>query len=381
MKTNVFNKFVQLLLLIAVAAPMHTYSKADDDGGVKLKELCRLSSSKENALVGYGLVTGLAGTGDSPRSASTMQSIRNTLKKFGVNIPSDNSRSRNTAAVMVTATLPAYAPIGAKLDVNVTSLGDARSLLGGTLLLAHLIGANNKIYALAQGPISVGGYSYDMYGNLVQKNHTTAAQISGGAIVERQLVANLVDADGHLEYYLHDPNFDTANRIANALKVMFGEEYAWAEDAARVKVLLPQSLRGKPVSTIAKIGDIKIQPDIAPRVVINERTGTVVAGSHVRIAPVTITHGNLYVSITTDYIVSQPEWIFRGGDGVNTAIVPDTEIEVKEEIGSLVNLPNSSTVAELVTALNKVQASTRDIITIMQGIKRAGALHAELVIQ
>lgn len=348
---------------------------------VQIKDLCRLSSSKENALVGYGLVTGLAGTGDSSRSTATMQSIKNTLQRFQVSVPIEDTRSRNVAAVMVAATLPPYAPVGSKLDINVTSMGDARSLVGGTLLLTHLIGADNKIYALAQGPISVGGYSYDLNGNVVQKNHVTAAQISGGAIVERSLQSSLLDENGNLEYFLYDPNFATANEVAKTLKQMFGADNAWAVDAARVKVFLPESQRRDVVGVISRIEDAYVEPEIQARVVINERTGTVVAGSHVRIAPVTITHGDLNVSIATDYSVSQPGLVFRGGERISTEVIPHTEIEINEEIGSVIQLPNDSTIAELVTALNKVKASTRDVITILQGIKRAGALHADLVIQ
>jgi flagellar P-ring protein precursor FlgI len=348
---------------------------------IQIKDLCRLSTTKENALVGYGLVTGLAGTGDSSRTTSTMQSIKNTLRRFQVTVPLEDAHSRNAAAVMVTATLPPYSQIGNKLDINVTSLGDARSLVGGTLLLTHLIGADSKIYALAQGPISVGGYSYDLNGNVVQKNHVTAAQLSGGAIVERSVQMALLDESGNLEYFLNDPNFDTANEIAKTLKERFGEENVWAVDAARVKVFLPESQRKDVVGIISSIGETFVHPEIQARVVINERTGTVVAGSHVRIAPVTITHGDLNVSITTDYSVSQPGLVFRGGQRVSTEVIPHTEIEVNEEMGNFVTLPSQSTIAELVMALNKVQASTRDIITILQGVKRAGALHAELVIQ
>ncbi len=378
---NRVRRVLQGLVLVCVCGWAVELLAQGNAGLVKVKDLCRLSTAKENALVGYGLVTGLAGTGDTSRSTSTMQSIKNTLRRFDVDVPLEDTRSRNVAAVMVTATLPPYAQVGNKLDINVTSLGDARSLVGGTLLLTHLVGADNKIYALAQGPMSVGGYTYDLNGNMVQKNHATAAQVSGGAIVERRLDTNLLDESGNLEYFLNDPSFDTANEITMALQRIFGADNVSAVDAARIRVFLPETQRKDVVKIITRIGDTPVQPEVQARVVINERTGTVVAGGQVRIAPVTITHGDLNVSITTDYFVSQPGVVLRGGDRISTEVVPQTEIEVREELGNTIALPTHSTIAELVTALNKVQASTRDIITIIQGVKRAGALHAELIIQ
>lgn len=377
-------KFLILSIIIFSFFGSHiayAVTHSTEEGSVRISELCRLSTTKENALVGYGLVTGLSGTGDSTRSVSTGQSIRNILRRFEVNVPLEDARSRNTAAVMVTATLPAYAQIGNKLDINVTSMGDARSLVGGTLLLSHLVGVDNKIYALAQGPISVGGYSYDLNGNVIQKNHATAAQISGGAIVERSLDDNLVDETGNLEYLLNDPNFDTANKITQALKAKFGNDRVRAVNAARIQVSLNSQQQNDVVNIISEIGRTRIKPDILARVVINERTGTVVAGSDVRISPVTVTHGNLNVAISTEYVVSQPSQFIGGNSGVRTQIVPQTEIKVNEGSGSTVILPKQSTVSELISALNKVHASSRDVITILQGVKRAGALHADLIIQ
>lgn len=371
-----------LRMFVFCATIISAFASASQEfGSVRIKELCRVSSSKENSLIGYGLVTGLAGTGDSIRSTSTMQSIKNTLRRFDVNVPLEDTRSRNVAAVMVTTSLPPYSQIGNKLDVNVTSLGDARSLVGGTLLLAHLIGADNKIYALAQGPISVGGYSYDLNGNIAQKNHATSAQIVGGAIVERQVNAPLVDENGHLEFILNEPNFDTADKIARSLGAWLGVNNVWAVDAARIKVTLSAEQQRHVVSMISKIEESSIEPNSLSRVVINERTGTVIAGGLVKISPVTITHGDLNVAITTDYSVSQPNRVWTRGGQISTKVVPHTDIKIDEETGNLVALPHYSTVAELVSALNKVHASTRDIITILQGIKRAGALHAELIIQ
>jgi len=349
--------------------------------GVRIKELARLAGAKENALVGYGLVTGLAGTGDTSRSAATTQSIRNLLLRFGINVPVDTVRSRNTAGVMITSTLPPYAQPGDKLDVNVTSLGDARSLLGGTLLLTHLTGPDEKVYALAQGPISVGGFSYDFNGNLVQKNHPTAATLPGGATVEIGITTRMIDESGAIQYVLHNPDLTTAKRIADSVNGLFGAGRAYALDAARVRIMLPGQSRESLVTALTRIEETRVVPDYPARVAINERTGTVVSGGNVRISPITITHGDLNVTISTEFIVSQPAFVFRTGPGVRSVVVPDTTIEVEEEELVGVNLPNSSTVAELVTALNQVRATSRDVITILQNIRAAGALHAELIIQ
>ena len=349
--------------------------------GVRIKELVRLADAKENALVGYGLVTGLAGTGDSSRSAATTQSIRNMLLRFGVNVPAGTVRTRNTAGVMITATLPPYAQPGDKLDANITSLGDARSLLGGTLLLTHLVGPNNEVYALAQGPISVGGFSFDLNGNLVQKNHPTAGTLAGGATVERSPRSPLLYANGTIQYVLHDPDIATAKRIADSINDTLGGRYAHALDAARIWIKRPGRSRSQIMSDLTAIEETRVIPDTPARVVINERTGTVVAGGNVRISPITITHGDLNVTISTEFIVSQPSFVFRTGPGVRSVVVPDTTIDVEEEELIGVNLPNSSTVAELVTALNQVKATSRDVITILQNIRTAGALHADLIVQ
>jgi flagellar P-ring protein precursor FlgI len=376
MKRNIFG--LALLCGVLVSLPV---AAAVEEGGVRFKDLCRLTAAKENSLVGYGIVTGLAGTGDSPRSGATMQSIKNILQSFGVSVPVTEVRSRNAAAVMVTTTLPPYAQHGDKLDINVTSMGDARSLLGGTLLLTHLTGADQKIYALAQGPVSVGGFSYDLNGNLIQKNHPTAASVPGGAIVERSPGTELVDAEGALQFNLHEPDFATASRVVDALDRVLGAGKAHALDAARIKVVVPEAERKDVVTFLSRIESVTVMPDRPSRVIVNERTGTVVAGGDIRIAPVTISHGDLNVAISTEFTVSQPFLVADTGRDVRTEVVPQTDIRVDEEAPISVSLPRHSTVAELVTALNKVKASSRDIITILQGVKRAGALHAELIIQ
>lgn len=351
------------------------------DFGVKIKDLCRISGARDNALVGYGLVTGLAGTGDSTRSEATLQSISNILRGFGVNVLSSQITSRNAASVMIVATLPPYARPGDKLDVNVTSLGDARSLVGGTLLLTHLEGPDGKIYALAQGPISVGGFKYDLNGNVVQKNHPTAATLPGGATVEKEVGTTVIDKDGNLNYVLLEPDFTTAQRIVNALNRKYGN-VSHAVDAGRITVKVPEVNKNNYVAFLTKVENISVEPDMIAKIIVNERTGTVVSGGDVRISKVSITHGDLKVSIRSEYLVSQPSFVRGIGlDGIKTEVVPDTQIDVIEQKSSIVSLPDDTTISDLVSALNKVKASSRDIITILQSMKRAGALHAQLIIQ
>ena len=355
-------------------------------GEVRIKDLARLAGYQDKPLVGYGLVTGLAGTGDSRRNVATMQSMRNMLLRFGVNVPQESLRSRNSAVVMVTSTLPAFSLAGDKLDVNVTSMGDARSLLGGTLMMTPLAKSDKDIYALAQGPLSVGGFSYDLNGNLVQKNHPTAAHIPDGAIVDRTSDVLIMDQGGVVSYKLFEPDFATADRIVAALTVKLGPGRARAIDASRIEVEVPERQKSNVVRFLTEVESTELVPDSPARIVVNERTGTVVSGGNVVISPITVTHGNLNVAISTEFSVSQP---FGVGNvvidseftEVRTQVVPQTEIEVTESAPMSVSLPVGSNVADLVTALNKVQATSRDVITILQGIKRAGALHAELVIQ
>ncbi len=353
---------------------------------IRLKDLGRIEGVRDNPLIGYGLVTGLAGTGDSSRSRATLQSVANMLLQFGVTVTTDQINSRNVAAVMVTATLPAFSRPGDKLDVNVSSLGDARSLVGGTLLMTPLNGPDRKIHALAQGPVSVGGFKYDLNGNVVQKNHPTAGNVPAGAIVELGASTYVIEEQNVITILLFEPDFTTASRIATSLNASFSRDTAKAMDAERVEMKVSDSERDNLVELLSRIENVTITPDQRAKVIVNERTGTVVSGGDVRISMVTVSHGDLKVSIVTDYLVSQPTFVQQTfvqqtGPGIRTAVVPSTRIDVKENEGGSISLPAGTTVADLVTALNKIKTSTRDVITILQGIKRAGALHAELIIQ
>lgn len=348
--------------------------------GVRVKEISRIAQARDNSLTGYGLVTGLSGTGDSLRSKATVQSISNLLIRFGIKVSPEQIRSRNVAAVMVTATLPAFARLGDKIDVNVTSLGDARSLVGGVLLLTHLNGADNQIYALAQGPVSVGGYKYDMNGNLIQKNHPTTAHIPGGAMVEKQVEMSIAQ-NNLIHLVLNEADFTTAQRVADSINRQFSAGLALAMDANHLQVEVPADYQKNLVKYMTLLENVTVVPDYRAKVVINERTGTVVSGGDVHIEKISVTHGDLKVAISTDYSVSQPTLVREVGDSVRTEVIPDTNMEVSESAAMQVNLPQHANVGDLVAALNKVKATSRDVISILQSIKRAGALHAELIIQ
>lgn len=366
------------LLLLALLPAIATAA-----GGVRLKDLSRLETERANLLVGYGVVTGLAGTGDNPNSQVTRQSLANILQNMGLAIDPAALRSRNAAVVMITAALPRYTRPGDQLDVNITSMGDARSLVGGTLLMTPLQGPDRRIYALAQGALSVGGYQYELNGNRVQKNHPTAGTIPNGATVEQAVPAALLGEDGVARYAMYQPDLTTVHRVVAAINAAYGEPLARPIDPGRYEVRIPARYRGDWFGFLARTEGLAIAPDNRARVVVNERTGTVVSGGDVTIAKTTISHGDLIVTITTEYEVSQPFAFFGDieADGVRTAVVPQTTVAVSEREPLALTLPSHTTVAELVAALNRVKASSRDIITILQGLKTAGALHAELVIQ
>ncbi len=361
-----------LVSLLAVSVPL--------DAATRLKELARIEGVRDNDIVGYGIVVGLAGTGDSARSRATMQSVTNALTAFGININIDDVNSRNVAAVIVTAKLPPFSQTGDKIDINVSSMGDARSLVGGTLLMTPLKAVNEKVYAIAQGQVSVGGFKFDFNGNVVQKNHPTVGRIPDGALVERSTVAELVNEDGFISVLLDSPDFTTANRIKTALNTALGDSSASALHAGKVAVSVPSG-KYDLVELITTIENVKLTPDKVAKVVINERTGTVVAGGDVRIDDVTISHGEIKVIISTQYTASQPGFIRQTGAGIRTAIVPNSDIQVTEMTAPFVDLPSGASISDLVAALRQIKTSTRDVISILQGIKTAGALHAQLIIQ
>lgn len=350
-------------------------------GEVRIKDLGRIEGPRENALVGYGLVTGLAGTGDSARNRATRQSLANMLQRFDLVVPADDVNSRNVAAVMVTANLPAFARPGDAIDITVTSIGDARSLTGGTLLMAPLKGADGRTYALAQGAIATGGYKVDANGNVAQKNHPTTGSVPNGASVERVPERAQGATIERLSLLLNTADYTNATRMAAAINQRFGTELAQARDAGGVDLAVPTQFRERIAQFVTELEQVRIVPDQRARVVINERTGTVVSGGDVRIARITVSHGDLKVSIVTDNAVSQPAFVTLPGDGVRTQVVSNSRIEVTEREEPKFISSDAGTVSDLVRALSRMKTNTRDIISILRAIKSAGALHADLIIQ
>jgi flagellar P-ring protein FlgI len=375
-------RFLLSVLMILTATPSFATTVASLPrpvvDSVRLKDLGRFLGWRDNALIGYGLVTGLAGSGDSPRSAATRQALSNVLSRLGANISGDALQSRNVAAVMVTATLPPSANVGDRIDVTVTSIGDARSLVGGILLMTPLLGPDQKSYALAQGALVVGGYNFQDNVNLRQKNYPTTGIVAGGATVEDQVAANLTAADGHLTFILKDPDFTTAQRVADALNARLGGGAATVESAEAVRIA---SNGGNANELISAVENISVAPDEASRVVINERSGTVVAGGAVRISSVVIAQGDIKVSVTADE--DNPYGYVRRGRGRDGhgLVATNTQLEVSDASNdAAVKFPNT-TVADLVRGLTQAHVGTRNIIAILQAIKAAGALHAEIIVQ
>jgi len=351
--------------------------------GIRIKDLGRIDGVRDNPIVGYGIVTGLTGTGDSARSKATLQSVANALMEFGVNVNAAQLNSRNVAAVLVSATLPPFARPGDKIDVHVSSLGDARSLAGGSLLMAPLYGPDRKVYALAQGQLATGSYSYELNGNLAQKNHPTAGVISGGALIEANVGMRILGEDGTIRILLFNPDYTTASRIATGVNQNFQVEMATALDAGRVEIRVTPKDAEHIVEFVSRVESIGIEPDQRARVIVSERTGTVVSGGDVRLSRVSVAYGDLRVSIVTDYLVSQPgnALLVRPSSSIRTETVPQTRIDVREGAVNSISLSDGATVGDLVVALNHIKTSTRDIIAVLQSIKRAGALHAELIVQ
>ena len=363
-----------LAAIMGGIAPVHAAE-------VRIKDIARIAGVRDNPLTGYGLVFGLAGSGDSIRNRATVQSIANTLRNFGVNVSEADLASRNVAAVIVTARLPAFAEPGQALDVQVASSGDARSLNGGTLMQTPLLGPDGRLYALAQGAVLNGGYLFEGETASVQKNHPTVGRVPSGATVEQASSLRVAGDGRSLSVLLNDADFTNANRVAAAIRAALPSTQVHAEHAGKVVVdygSAPQNI----VAEIARIENIAIDQQRRARVVVNERTGTIVAGGDVRLGEVSISHGSLKVEIRTDYSVSQPNGILvRPGANVGTVVVPQTSIRVGEGEAPLVRVPEGASVGDLVASLRAIRLGTRDVIAVLQSIKAAGALDGELIIQ
>ena len=356
-----------LLVLLIAALPMQTQAE-------RIKDLADIEGVRGNALVGYGLVVGLNGTGDSSTSSPfTVSSITALLERLGVNVRADISKMKpkNIAAVMVTAELPAFARPGAQIDVTVSSIGDAKSLRGGTLLATPLLGGNGRPYAVAQGGVSIGGFAISGKGASATKGHPTAGRIPNGARVEKAAPRGLSADQDHITLTLHNPDFTTAGNMQNAINNKLGKGMARAIDSGTVQVWNPE---GNAVALIGKLEQIDVPIDHPAVVIVDERTGTIVMGQEVRIDTVAVAHGNITVNVAENPQVSQPN-AFAGGQ---TATVDRTSVDVKEEEAKLVVLPKQVSLSKLVSALNAVGATPSDLMAVLQAIKAAGALHAEL---
>jgi flagellar P-ring protein precursor FlgI len=355
---------VALLLSLALAPAAAS--------AARVKDLARVQGVRDNELYGYGLVVGLSGSGDSERVLFTQQSVAGMLGRLGIRVDADDVRARNVAAVMVTARLPAFSRPGARLDVQVASLGNARSLAGGVLLITPLTAADGQVYAVAQGALQVGGYEAGGGASSLRKNTPTSGRIPAGGTVERGVAPAL--GQGPLVLGLHVPDFTTASRLAAKVNEALGAGAARALDPAAVEITPPAGTEADLVGLVARVEALEVEADRIAKVVVSERTGTVVAGERVRIRPAMVSHGGLHVSVTSQPVISQPGPFSQGRTVVERV---DTPL-ASEESRAAVALPATSTVEDLAKALGILGASPRDLVSVLQALKAAGALEAEL---
>jgi flagellar P-ring protein FlgI len=368
-------KLANLLPALLALAMLLPRPAVADSSAARLKELVSLEGVRDNQLIGYGIVVGLKGTGDRQQTIFTAQSLANMLRQMGVTVDPAVILVKNTAAAMVTATLPPFAQPGMQIDATVAAMGDAQSLQGGLLLMTSLRGIDGQVYAIAQGPAVTGGFVAGATGNSQTVNHPTVGRVPGGAIVERG--APSIIPVSPIKLQLHQADFTTAVRIADVVNQRFSADakpIAHADNSGLVSVAIPPEYSTRTTEFVASLEILKVETDRPARVVINERTGTIVMGKEVRVSPVAIMHGNLTVEIQTRYDVSQPN-PFSGG---TTQITPSVSVGVKEEKARNVVLKEGATVEELVRALTSIGSTPRDIIAILQSLRSAGALESEV---
>ena len=357
---------LSLMALLIVAGP------AVEAQAERIKDLAGLRGVRANQLIGYGIIIGLRGTGDSDRTTFTTQSVVAMLARNNVRVPITGLKLKNVAAVMVTAELPPFARVGNRIDVLVNSIGDAKSLVGGTLVVTPLKGHDGKVYAVGQGPLAVGGYSVgdDTLGEV--KNHPTVARIPDGALVERELKVSLEEQQ-NITLQLRDADFTTAARMAKVINMNLGGSFAIARDSGTIQVALPPPYQGRIVEFLALVERLEVTPDTIAKVVINERTGTIIMGQDVRIAPVAVAHGSIIVTVKSTQRAVPAAPLTPGGGQVEE----NKELEVTEEKRRMMPLEGAN-LADIVEGLNRLGASPRDLITILQAIKRSGALRADV---
>jgi flagellar P-ring protein precursor FlgI len=362
-------------LAAIVTMAIGSNAAAAEVSGQRLKDVVSLQGPVSTPIVGYGLVIGLNKTGDRRQTIFSAQTLASMLQRFGVAVDPNAIRVENIAAVMVTAEIGPYLQNGTRIDVVASSIGDARSLQGGTLIATPLRAPDGSIVALAQGPLSLGGFGAGGAGASVAVNHLTVGRIPRGALLQSVPKTPEMATDA-LQLVLHEPDFASASHVAAIINTELGSDAAHAVDAGSVRVRVPPAYRNSLAELVARLEPLSVELDVPARVVINERTGTVVMGGAVRITPAAVAHGALSVRIQTQLNVSQPNPLSQG----QTTVTPDTQIDVQEGDAKLVRLEPGTTLADVVSALNALGATPRDIIAILQALRAAGALHAEIVV-
>ncbi len=368
-------RMVPAILILMVWGSLFSGYFIQAGHAARIKDMASIKGIRTNQLVGYGLVVGLDGTGDKAGSAFTIQSMANMLERMGIQVNKSQLKVKNVAAVMVTAAMPPFARIGSRIDVVASSIGDAKSLGGGTLLLTPLRGVDGNVYALAQGPIALGGVGAEGPGGGTVKNHLQVARIANGASVEREIPVRL-EGKTSLTLSLYNPDFTTVQRISKAIDGAIGSPVASIIDSGAVSLNIPEKFRNRVPAFIARIETLTVDPDTPARIIVNEKTGTVVIGENVSISTVAVAHGNLTVSVRAGQQVSQPEPLSEG----ETVATPQTDVNIEEEANKVMVVPENATIGDLVRALNAIGVTPRDLISIFQSIKAAGALQADLEI-
>ncbi|MEW6599408.1 MAG: flagellar basal body P-ring protein FlgI [Nitrospirota bacterium] len=366
---TVSKSVLALLLLAAVNYSLFTVVHAE-----RIKDIASFEGVRDNQLIGYGLIVGLNGTGDKGKTA--IQSISSMLERMGVTVNPNDIKTKSIAAVVITATLPPFAKPGIKTDALVSTIGDSSSIQGGTLLLTPLKGPDGKVYGLAQGPVSIGGFAAEGEGATAQKNHPTAGKVPEGVTIEREPFFVLGDGR-EIRLFLHKADFATADRISREINKAFNGEYAYSVDPSSVRVTVPPVYKDNIVRMITEVDEMNVTVDTAAKVVINERTGTIIIGDNVRISPVAIAHGSLAIEIKEMPEVSQP--LPFAPEKAETTVIPRTNISVSEQKASLIPV-SGVTLGQVVRALNTLGVTPRDLISILQALKASGALRAELEI-
>ena len=363
--------FLAALLAVSMAVCVPVEAGATS----RIKDLANIEGVRQNQLIGYGLVVGLNGTGDTLNNIPfTKQSLQAMLERLGVNVRGQTLRTGNVAAVMVTANFPAFATQGTRIDVTVSSLGDAKSLQGGMLLVTPLLGADGNVYAVGQGSVAIGGFQAEGEAAKIVRGVPTVGRISNGALIEREIEFNL-NRQSQLRMALRNPDFTTAKRIAAAINDYIGVPTAEPLDPSTIGITVPQQYRGNVVSLLTEVEQLQVEPDLAAKIVIDERSGIIVMGNDVRVSTVAVAQGNLTVTITETPQVSQPTPFSRGG---TTTVVPRTRIGVQEDGKKLAVVRNGVSLQQLVDGLNALGIGPRDLIAILQAIKAAGAIQADI---